>query len=373
MRVVIAPDKFKGSLSAISAYGAIANGAMAADKDVKLRLFAMADGGEGTANVLHMHGCRTVQHEVTGPLPGTRVTGEIVILEDGKTAAIDMASAAGFSLLRPEDRDPSQTTSFGVGELIAFAAAADCTTILLGLGGSATCDAGLGAAQALGVPIQINGETIRRPVTGADLHRVSEIGKAAGRFDGLEVICLCDVDNPLHGPDGAAHVFAAQKGATREQVLQLDRGLARVAGLSLFDATRLHMGAAGGLAFGLQHAVDASAIPGAPFIADHLELDRSLAVADLCITGEGRFDETSLRGKVTSEVARRANQAGVPCIVLAGSIDPWLNVDELGLIAMHSLLPGPMTLDEAVEDAFDLLGAAAEQVIRTFIAGRRSA
>ncbi|MEL7239702.1 MAG: glycerate kinase, partial [Planctomycetota bacterium] len=222
----------------------------------------------------------------------------------------------------------------------------------------------------LGVPIDVRGEPTDRPVTGADLHRVTAIGAPAGRFDGLEVICLCDVDNPLHGQDGAAHVFAPQKGATPQQVLQLDRGLKQVATLSEFDAMRPSMGAAGGLAFGLQHAVATRVAPGAAFIADELGLDRALAGADLCLTGEGQFDETSLRGKVVSEVARRAKRAGVPCIVLAGAAKPFLDATDAGVTASLSILHGPMSRDDAMEHAFDLLGAATEQVMRTFVAGR---
>ena len=410
MRVVIAPDKFKGSLTAISAYGAIANGVWAARPKTKLSLFAMADGGEGTADVFRMNGCRRVTREVCGPLPGTRVSGEIVFLEDGETAILDMATAAGYSLLGDGERDPTRTTTYGVGELIRFAADAGVRKIVVGLGGSATCDGGLGAAQALGAAVELDDGPATSPVTGADLSRLRGIAfpgrltnpkaplsreqserpgsesdarsargstgssaRATEQTDGVEVICLCDVDNPLSGSRGAARVFAPQKGATPAQVEQLDIGLRRLTDVA--DARDLAnepgTGAAGGLAFGLALACGATRRPGADYVADALGLDSRLDGADLCITGEGRFDATSLGGKVTACVARRCKRFGVPCFVLAGGVE--LDLEEAhaaGVTSYRGIVPGPCTLDEAEANAFDWLGRAAEQSVRLFLAGR---
>ena len=369
VRIVVAPDKFKGSLTAIEAYGAIASGIWAAAPDVTCSTFAMADGGEGTADVLRMKGCERVEHAVTGPLPWLQAKGEIVLLDDGESAILDMASAAGFSLLTETQRDPTLTTTFGVGELIKHAIGLGRKRILVGLGGSATCDGGLGAAQALGLQLQLDGKPLTRPPTGADLAKVTAISPPDSKLD-VEIICLCDVDNPLVGPNGAAPTFAPQKGATPEQVQQLDAGLMNIAGLSRANPCAAHTGAAGGLAFGLGMAVPTTMTPGAAFIADYLELNKSLANADLCFTGEGRFDETSLGGKVTAEVAKRAKAGGVRCVVLAGAVTEADGMHNAGVTAAFSIVPRAMVLEEASARASELLARTAEQAMRLFLAGR---
>ena len=370
VRVVIAPDKFKGSLSAIEAYGAIANGVWAAAPGATASTFAMADGGEGTAIALSNKNCQSVEHNVLGPLPWLRALGQIVLLEDGETAVLDMATAAGFSLLSEPQRDPTLTTTYGVGELIKHVIGLGRKRILVGLGGSATCDGGLGAAQALGLQIELDGKPLNRPIVGGDLPKVTMLTPPE-KLD-AQIVCLCDVDNPLVGPRGAAEVFAPQKGATPEQVELLRAGLMTVAEKAGSNPCAAHTGAAGGLAFGLGLVANVTATPGAAFIADHLNIDESLADADLCITGEGRFDETSLAGKVTAEVARRAKAAGVPCVVLAGAVVAPTDMHEAGVTATFSIVPRTMVMEEATMRAFELLGTTAEQAMRLFLAGRGS-
>ena len=374
---MIAPDKFKGSLTAVQAYGAIANGVWAAAPHAKVSTFAMADGGEGTADAFRTGGAKLVRREVCGPLPGTRVVGEVVIARDGQTAFLDTATAAGLSLLDEPDRDPTRTTTYGVGELIRFALDADCRRVIVGLGGSATCDGGLGAAQALGATIELDDGPATTPISGGDLHRLRAVVFPMSRERSernapaatAEILCLHDVDNPLLGDRGTARVFAPQKGATPEQVEELERGLSRL--VEIMDAATLATqpgtGAAGGLGFGLNLACGATLRPGAAFVADELRLDDALAGADLCLTGEGHFDATSLGGKTTVTVARRCQKHGVPCVVLAGGVE--LDLEQAraaGVTAYRSIVPGPCPPARA--HAFDWLGRAAEDVVRLFLA-----
>ena len=379
MRVVVAPDKFKGSLTAAQAYGAIANGVWAAAPHAKVSTFAMADGGEGTADVFRANGAKLVRREVCGPLPGSRVVGEVVIEKDGQTAFLDMATAAGLSLLDEADRDPTRTTTYGVGELIRFALDADCRRVVVGLGGSATCDGGLGAAQALGARVELDDGPATQPVTGGDLHRLCAVDSSLSRERSernppgadVQILCLHDVDNALLGDRGTARVFAPQKGATPEQVEQLEHGLARFVELlnAAALATQPGSGAAGGLGFGLDLACNATLRPGAAFVADELKLDDSLTEADLCLTGEGRFDATSLGGKAPIVVARRCQKRGVPCVVLAGSVEPDLDAARAaGVTSYRSIVPGPCSPADARAHAFDWLGRAAEDVVRLFLA-----
>ena len=371
---MIAPDKFKGSLTAVQAYGAIANGVWSAAPHAKVSTFAMADGGEGTADAFRTNGARVVRREVCGPLPGTRVVGEVVIDPDGHTAFLDMATAAGLSLLDAADCDPTRTTSYGVGELIRFALDADCRRVVVGLGGSATCDAGLGAAQALGATIDLDNGPATDPVTGGDLHRLRAVDFKPSRERSERnlpgILCLHDVDNPLLGGRGTARVFARQKGAAPGQVEGLERGLSQLVALAGAAnlAAQPGTGAAGGLGFGLNLACGAALRPGADFVADELRLDDALAGADLCLTGEGRFDATSLGGKVPVVVAGRCRQHGVPCVVLAGSVE--LDLDAAGVTGYRGIVPGPCSLADARANAFDWLGRAAEDVVRIFLAGR---
>lgn len=375
MRIVIAPDKFKGSLAAQSVAHSMAEGVQRVAPGESVILAPMADGGEGTAEVIAAAspGSRVVDVEVTGPLPGMRVVARIFFLGDGTTAALDMASAAGFSLLAPAQRDPMRTTTWGVGELIRHAIKQGARRVLVGLGGSATCDGGLGAAQALGAQIELDDGPAASPITGADLSRIRDVRFNRDALGGAQVICLNDVNNPLLGRNGTAHVFAPQKGAAPRDVQQLDTGLRRLAELAgaTLTAESPGMGAAGGLGFGLHLAVGAQLRPGSESVAETIGLDEKLRGADVCFTGEGRFDATSLGGKVTVAVARRCNAAGVPCFILAGSVQTGLTaVHDLGVTSFGSILPGPMTFEEALPQTHILLAEAAEHVMRIFFAGR---
>lgn len=375
VHVVIASDKFKDAIDARDACAAIARGVAAVLPEVSLDLIPMADGGEGTAMALAAAdpAAQVVDAEICGPRPGMRVRGRVYFVGDGRTAVLDMADAAGLAQLPQHRRDPLRTTSFGVGELIRVAAQHRPSRILVGLGGSATCDGGLGAAQALGAAIRLKTGPLQRPAVGADLPNLRSVTFPQNAIDGIDLICLCDVDHPLYGARGSAETFGPQKGASPEQVQTLDGGLRRMAEVTGSDAIADEpgMGAAGGLGFGLHLAVGASLVPGAGIVADVSNLAERLAGATLCFTGEGGFDQTSLAGKATGEVGRRCGAAGVPCVVLAGEVEPGLSTAEAGMTHVRSILPGVVSRERAIEQTADLLAEAAAQTMRLFLAGTR--
>ena len=329
MKIVVACDSFKGTLSAATACAAIARGVHRALGDCRTVEVPLADGGEGTVAVL----CRAVQAEfhrvtVTGPL-GAPVEATYAVTDQGRVAIIEMAAAAGLTLVPVAKRDPARATTFGVGQLIADASDRGVSRILLGAGGSATCDAGCGAAQALGVRfIDHDGRVIEPPLAGGGLDRIASIDRSrcALGTGNVRTTVLCDVCNPLVGPRGAARVFAPQKGASAAQVARLDAGLSHVGRLMTqragVDVLSMPLaGAAGGLAGGLWALVGAELVTGAPYVIDAVGLADQCAGAAAIITGEGRFDAQSLDGKVVSAVTELGTRLHVPVYVLAGSCD----------------------------------------------------
>jgi glycerate kinase len=380
MRIVIAPDKFKDCLSAPAVADAIAAGLRRADPQVSLDLCPMADGGEGTVDALvRATGGRLVSHRVTGPLPEMKVEATFGILGDGMTAVIEMAAASGLHLLKPEDRNPLNTTTFGTGELLLAAAKLGVKRIILGIGGSATNDAGLGCAQAAGLPVVLeSGEyaAATEPLTGHDIDSVVLVKHGRGSpIDGVEILVACDVSNPLFGANGAAAVFGPQKGATPEQVGELDDSVRRLA--ERLGKTELAQiagaGAAGGLGFGMLAFFNATLRPGIEIVMEATRLRERLKSADLCFTGEGRLDASSLCGKTPIGVARLCGELGVPCVALAGAVEGDLaSAPPEGLSAWFSICDKPMSLDRAMAEAPQLLGSTAEHVARVFVAGRLS-
>jgi len=341
----------------------------------------MADGGEGTVQALvAATGGRIVTRRVTGPLPRMKVEAPIGLLGDGVTAVVEMASASGLHLLRPEQRDPTRTTTYGTGELLREAAELGARRIILGIGGSATVDGGVGCAQAWGASFTLSTGTIYRQngrrLTGGDLiHLRSVESPLPLETEGIEFIVACDVGNPLLGPDGAAPIFGPQKGATPEQVEQLELGLERlVEKTGLWElASRPGAGAAGGLGFGMMAFFAAQLRPGVQIVIDAVNLPQRLQDADLCITGEGRLDSQSLAGKTVIGVARLCKQLGVPCVALAGSVGEGVQpaIDQ-GLDAWFAITQGPITVEQAISQAPELLAKTAESVLRLFQRSRRS-
>ena len=276
-----------------------------------------------------------------------------------------MAAASGLHLLRPDQYDPMSTTTYGTGELMLAAAEMGATKILLGLGGSATIDAGLGCTQACGgVPVlagSVNHSPLTRPATGADISKLLWLAWD-DRFKKyrVEVICASDVTNPLTGPNGAARVFGPQKGATPAQIEQLDTAMSKLAQRLRFDASIPGAGAAGGLGFALLAFFAARLFPGVEMVIEATRLRERLGGADLCFTGEGRLDEQTLSGKVVAGVARLCRSLDVPCIAIVGSRDG--SVDrELGLSLCIQLVGHGITPQVAMRDAARLI---AETVAR---------
>ena len=385
MRILLAPDKFKGSLTAAQAVDAMVRGVEAVISGATIDCCPLADGGEGTVEAMILATRGTVEYfDVCGPLPGTRVRAPVGFLPDGTTAIIELATASGLLLLPPEQHDPTRTTTFGTGELMKHAVHRGAKRIILGIGGSATCDAGLGIAQAWGAAVRMqNGKTYAatdRKLTGGDLGRVINVGRfgptASTRIiqagplldtGGVEFVVACDVGNPLYGPAGAAHVFAPQKGATLEQVEALDRDLHKFADrLELHDIAHAPgAGAAGGVGFAMMAFFGAKMVSGADLIFDAVNLRERVAMADLCLTGEGRFDTQSFAGKTPIAVARLCRDAGVPCVVLAGSLGEGLDdAHTEGVTAAFSIIDRPSTLNDASERAAELLQRSTEQVLR---------
>ena len=325
-KIVVAADSFKGSLSSEQAASAVAEAAAELFPRCELVRLAMADGGEGTAEaLLRSLGGTRVEAEVHDPLMRP-VRAAYGILPDGITAAIELSAANGLTLLSEDERNPMNATSFGCGELIADALRRGCSRVLAGLGGSATNDAGTGMLEALGARfLDADGQPL--PGNGASLGRIAS-ADLTGLLPWLasaEFIAACDVRNCLCGPDGAACVFAPQKGADAAMVDELDRGLRNFAevtrkacGCDLLAAGG--SGAAGGIGGAMLAYLHARMVPGAELLLDASGFDRLAAGADLVFTGEGCLDEQSLMGKVPVSVLRRASALGVPVVALAGKV-----------------------------------------------------
>lgn len=362
MKIVICPDSFKESLPASAAAQAIAEGVREVWPDADCVCLPLADGGEGTLDALvSATGGQLLTRRVQGPL-GAPVNARFAVLGDGKTALIEMAEAAGLPLLSPAQRDPLRTSTFGVGELIAAALDLGVTRILLGLGGSATQDGGAGMLQALGARL-LDAQGQPLPPGGAALGQLAQL-----HLDGLDprlarvtVEVACDVDHPLCGPRGSSAVFAPQKGADAAAVVLLDAALAHW-GAQLAQATGRQVaelpgaGAAGGMGAAALAVFAARLRPGIDWVMDALDFNAALHGADWVISGEGRADGQSAGGKVISGVARRAQAAGVPLLVLAGSLgDGYQALYPLGVRAILPIVPGPVSLAQALDGAAENL------------------
>ncbi|MEB3261051.1 MAG: glycerate kinase [Cyanobacteriota bacterium] len=382
MRLLLAPDAFKGCLSAAAVCRALEEGLRRVVPEARIRSIPLADGGEGTVDALVAATGGWFQSvSVTGPLPGekARVEARLGWL-DPTTAVVEMASASGLPLVSPERRNPLHTTSQGTGELIAAALDAGARHLIVGLGGSATNDLGAGMAQALGMRfLDRAGRLITAPLSGGRLREVAAVD-GAGVHPGLASCRLevaSDVDNPLLGPLGATAVYGPQKGATAAEVAALEAGLAHLIGL-VEDATGRRVrdqpgaGAAGGMGAMLCALGSEPPRPGIELVLAASGFAAALAEADLVLTGEGRVDAQTARGKTIRGVARAAAAAGVPVVALAGEIGPGAEaVLSLGVSGLFSLVPGPMDLPAAMARAPELLADAAERVLRLVVALER--
>jgi len=385
MRIVIAPDKFKGSLSASEAASAMADGVRLAGVGADIDVCPMADGGEGTIEAVVANiGADQRQAKVRGPLPGQEVlanwayvhknigSAESGLIVTGETTAVlEMSQASGFCLVPEDRRDPMTTTTFGTGQLIAAAMDAGCNQVIVGIGGSATVDGGTGLAEALGYKfLDDRGNVL--PGQGSSLGLIRKIDTSGRdpRIVSTRFLVASDVDSPLTGAQGAARVFGPQKGASPEQVDELDRGLANLGrlieeqlGVEVLDLPG--SGAAGGLGAGLAAFCGATIASGVELVAAITGLASRIKGADLVLTGEGSYDSQTARGKTPAGVAAIAKEAGVPAIVVAGRI-----AQETAFAGLTSfcVLPGPVSLEEAMENARGFVVTGTARLIRLIAA-----
>lgn len=376
MRIVIAPQSLKGSLSAAEAGQAIAHGVRNVYPSAEITIVPIADGGEGTVQALvDATGGRYVQREVTGPL-GEPVTAVFGLLGDDQTAAIEMAACAGLPLVPPELRNPLITTTYGVGELILAALEEHCTRLLIGIGGSATNDGGAGMAQALGAHlITTEGNELARG--GAALSTLAHIipDTLDARLQACTVEVACDVTNPLCGPTGASAIYGPQKGATADMVVALDAALAHYAYIIEQDMHHTikdipGAGAAGGMGAGLLTFLHAELRPGAQIVLEAVHLEDHIRTADLVITAEGQIDEQTAYGKSVGAVASLARRYHVPVLALAGSLGTnYQSIYELGIDAVIALPHRPLTLAYAMEHAAELVSDATDRALRLLQVG----
>ena len=374
MKILCAPDKFKESLTAIEAAHAMRQGILRACPTAVIDLCPIADGGEGFLDTLHAaQGGTYHTARVTGPRLAP-VEARWLSLptreNEPPTAAIEMAQASGLQLLALSQRDPTQTTTHGTGQLIAAAIHAGHRRILIGIGGSATTDGGLGMAAALGARCfnEHDHEITTIPV-GNTLSRIHRIDLVATRelLRDTEIIAACDVNNPLTGPQGAAHIYGPQKGATPAQVLELDAGLRHLARLIHIPSERdlasiPGAGAAGGLGFGLMAFANATLKPGIELVLEAVRFRERLMNCDLCLTGEGKLDEQSLAGKACIGIARLANTEQVPTIALVGASDVTLAAAQHAGLTSYHVIGAGLSRADSMRRAAQLLEQAAERV-----------
>lgn len=342
-KIVIASDSFKGTMSSVEVCKIIQKGIHNIRPDIKTIIVPIADGGEGTVEAyLAAIGGTRIDLKVKDPL-FREIDSFYAILPDKKTAVIEMAAASGLPLVE-EEKNPCKTTTYGTGQLVLDALNRGCTKIILGIGGSATNDGGIGFAAALGVkfldednnPVPLNGEGL------AQLQHI-DISQRDKRLDSCEIIVACDVDNPLYGENGAAYIFAPQKGADGDMVKYLDDNLKHYAGIIHKElGIRVHKipggGAAGGLGAGLMAFASAKLQSGIKTILDTVNFDEIICEADLIITGEGKIDGQSLRGKVPIGIGERALASNIPAVAIVGDIgDDIEMVYKKGINAVFSI------------------------------------
>ena len=371
MRVVVAPDSYKGSVSAVGVAAALERGVLRVFPQAEVRKIPIADGGEGTVEALvTATGGKMKQARVQGPL-GEPVEACWGILGDGQTAVIEMAAASGLPLVPQDRRDPRITTTYGTGELIRAALDAGLRRIIIGIGGSATNDGGTGMARALGAKfLAVDGAEL--PPGGGALARLESIDLSGldSRLTDTEITVACDVDNPLCGQRGAAAVFGPQKGATPAMVAELDSALGHFAGCAQTATGRnvtelAGAGAAGGLGAGLLFFTPAKLRPGVEIVLEAVNFADVVKGAAFVITGEGRTDFQTAYGKAPVGVAKVAKRFGVPVFCISGGLgDGADDVLAQGIDATMSICSRPLSLEECMRDGATLIEEAATRLCR---------
>ncbi len=377
-KIVLVPNAMKGSLTAKETAEAMAIGIARSFKDIEIVQIPFSDGGDGLVEVFaDIFSGKIESAKVLGPR-GDRIKARFCLVPEQDMVAIEMAKACGLALLPEEARNPMLTTSYGTGELIASALDYNVSHIIVGLGGSATNDGGVGMASALGARfLDEHGKEVE-PI-GGELHRIRDIDLTSldPRLQNVRIEVVCDVNNPLLGPSGASRVYGPQKGATPLQVESLESGmnnLAEVIEKKLSKDVRGLQGggAAGGLGAGFYAFIGSNLKKGVELMLEIVGLEKHLTDADLIITAEGQFDTQTTYGKGPAGVALCARKYNLPCILLTGNIKDYLSpeLQDTGLSAVLSICPGPIDPREAMDRAFDNMVRTTEQIVRIFAAGQ---
>ncbi|MTI49252.1 MAG: glycerate kinase [Firmicutes bacterium] len=373
MKVLIANDSFKGSLDTFEVAESIEKGIKKANQKIEIIRKPLADGGEGTVKALVNATNGQIHNvQVIGPL-GDKLDSFFGILGDKKTAVIEMAAASGLPLVPEEKRNPMVTTTYGTGELIKIALDKGCREFILGIGGSATNDGGVGMAQALGISfLDDKGQEVG--FGGGSLKDIKRIKleNIDNRIKKSNFVIACDVDNPLCGPKGASYVYGPQKGANEEMVLELDKGLNHLGDiisreLSINIKNEPGAGAAGGLGGGMMAFLNAQLKSGIDLVMKNMKLEDDIKNCDLVITGEGKIDDQTIYGKVPFGVAKLSKKYDKPVIAIAGSVsDKGYIVNKYGIDAVFSIMNYPMYIEEAMnkDKAKLLIESNVEQIMR---------
>lgn len=372
MKILIAPDSFKGSMSAYEFCQTAEKALLSLEPEAEITLLPMADGGEGTVDtLLSLPGSEKISTKVFGP-NGKTVEAYYNLIEDQGIAIIEMASASGLPLIPENQRDAMLASTIGTGQLIQDALKRGAQKLILGLGGSATTDAGIGMLSVLGFQfLDKNGQSVA--LNGAGLNEIVQIVPPVNDFSDIDIKVACDIHNPLYGETGAAYVFGPQKGASEEQVKLLDAGLRNFARVACEDLD-IHVsgvpgaGAAGGMGAGLQ-LIGGELESGFKIIADFLGLDELIAKQqfDLVITGEGQFNHQSQYGKVPVEVATRAKQHDAYVVAIVGAVDAEnAHIYEQGIDAIFALANKPMSLEHCMVSAEQLLFKQIQNIYKLY-------
>jgi glycerate kinase len=370
LHVLVAPDSFKGSLSAADAAKAMRTGILSVVPQATVSLHPVSDGGEGFLGTLALPlGAAIVTTNVQGPLPGCRVAARWGIADHGQLAIIEMAEAAGLLLVPPGSRNPGITTSYGVGEVMRAALDRGARKLLIGIGGSATNDGGAGMAAALGVVFQDEAGEILPP-GGKELLRLARIDMTGFdvRLAETKVTAACDVANPLTGPRGASVVYGPQKGADAAMVANLDSALSHYAEilrrrLGRDVGSMVGSGGGGGIGAGLAAFCHAHLEQGIDTVLDATGFDAALADVDLVLTGEGKLDAQTSAGKAVAGVVRRAHAAGVPVAAVVGSVEGGTTASVMGFAAIETLCDKSIGVDNAMRQAASLLAERTAQLL----------
>lgn len=371
MKILLAPDKFRGSLTATEVCEAMSEGIWKALPNAEILAIPMADGGEGTAEILTLNAGGQMHTVLVSDPLGREIEADFGLSADGHSAYLEMAVASGLRLLQPHERNPLQTSTFGTGQLIQEAIIQGAKQLILGIGGSATTDGGIGMAAALGWRFEDkSGQHL--VANGGNLGQIQKIIPPP-TFPQIDIQVACDVTAPLYGPTGAAYVYAPQKGADTEMVAQLDDGLKHLSDIIKRDfgvdlAQVPGTGAAGGLGFGLLFFLKATLKEGVKIVMEQTCFDEQLQGVDLVLTGEGKMDDQTLQGKLIAGIAQTAQQNGIPVIALCGTLllSPE-EVQRIGLSYATSILNRPMTLNEAIAYAHQGVSDSTYQLMKLFL------